>query len=140
MNTRQVLIKEFFMSMLSIQRILGPAHDAFFKQYKISGPQAELLYFLKFSETMCVRDIAAMMNTTSGAATQLVEGLVQSGVVKRHLAKGDRRYVYISLTEKGQEFFNSFQADHLAHLGEMLAMVIVEARAKVISHYKLQGN
>ena len=129
--------------MITIQRLMGPAHDAFFKQYKISGPQAELLYLLKRSETMCVRDIAATMNTTSGAATQLVTGLVKSEIVERHLVAGDRRYVYISLTKKGQEFFASFQADHLAHLGRMLDLVsdvelqtIIAARSKVIAHHK----
>jgi DNA-binding MarR family transcriptional regulator len=115
--------------------------------YNLSGPQAELLYFLHGKETMCVRDVACIMNTTSGAATQLIEGLVKEGIVERHARGGDRRYVHISLTDNGRAFFKDFQCKHLAHLACMLEVLsdadivsINQARAKIIARNSSQDD
>ena len=117
---RRELILQFYESMLSFNRLVGPGHDAFLKAYGLTGSQMQLLYFLDKESPCTVKDVAGCMCTTSGAATQLIEGLVQMEYIERSSKHADRRYVDVAMTEKGTEFFAEFKRAHQAHLAELL--------------------
>ena len=50
-----------------------------------------------------VVDVAAQMQTSTSAVTQLVQQLVEGGYVERQSSSTDRREVVLSLTKSGQE-------------------------------------
>ncbi len=128
---RRQLIGDFYESMLSMQRLIGPSHDAFLRAHGLSGAQAQLLYFLSQQSPCAVKEVASTMCTTSGAATQLIEGLVKMGIIERSVGQQDRRYVDINLTAKGLAFFQRFKEAHLTHLAELL---------KPLSNEELQAS
>ena len=66
----------------------------------ITPAQWSVIMLLGEKDECTIKDIAAQLGITSSAATQLVDGLMKSGVVVRATSKADRRVVAVSLTSK----------------------------------------
>lgn len=69
----------------------------------LSEAQRQALYVVAESKSMTIGDIAARLKVTNGAVTQLVDDLVQRGVVKRRRSSVDARKVFVDLTELGRD-------------------------------------
>lgn len=50
-----------------------------------------------------LKDLASKMNLDKSTLSRTIEGLVRRGLVKRQSDRRDRRYVFLSLTTKGQK-------------------------------------
>lgn len=57
-----------------------------------------------------LRDLASMMNLDKSTLSRTIEGLVRRGLVKRKSDTRDRRYVFLSLTTKGQKICDDINA------------------------------
>jgi DNA-binding MarR family transcriptional regulator len=79
-------------------------HDwmRYVKTSGLSMPQLGILMNLYYRHTFCMSDISGRMDITPGAASQLVEKLVQSGLVERTEDPSDRRAKLLALTDKGR--------------------------------------
>jgi Transcriptional regulators len=55
-------------------------------------------------DTVYVSDVSAVMNSTTPSVTKLLAELESHGYVLKQSVPGDKRYVAISLSAKGQEF------------------------------------
>jgi DNA-binding MarR family transcriptional regulator len=141
---RQELLEKFLMSQFTFERITTPKNDGFLKQYRLTGPQMELLYWLSaLRGCASIKDTATMLNITSGAATQLVDSLVRRGLLERCVSNSDRRYVDVELSEAGKTFFAEFRKAHLNHAHKVLETLrdsdlqtITSARQRVIDHFR----
>jgi len=75
---------------------------------KASGftmPQFRLLMQLYYQDTACgISQISDDMSITNAAASQLVDKMVQGGLLERAEDPNDRRAKLITLSEKGREF------------------------------------
>lgn len=69
---------------------------------KLPTAQGEALFSIAFKGEMTISELASHLNITPGAATQLVEALVQAGLLKRQQSEADRRVVSVCLSEKGK--------------------------------------
>jgi DNA-binding MarR family transcriptional regulator len=87
----------------------------------ISMPQVGALFHIHRGAGG-VSNLGEGLGVTSAAASQMLERLVQQGIILRSEAPGDRRVKQIALTEKGlhilQESFHARQGwlDDLAHI------------------------
>lgn len=65
--------------------------------------QMRILSYIRYSpaESVKIKEIADELHITSAAASQIVERMVQLGVVERMLAPGDRRSVSVTLSSEG---------------------------------------
>jgi DNA-binding MarR family transcriptional regulator len=73
----------------------------FAKEHGVSVPQIGALFHINSRGTCGVSDIGDDLGVTHPAASQMLERLVQSGLVERHEDPDDRRARQIVLTERG---------------------------------------
>jgi len=84
-------------------------HDwvRYVKASGLSMPQFGILMNLHYSHTCGVSDISDRMEISAAAASQLVEKLVQSGLLERAEDPSDRRAKLLTLSEKGRLLIES---------------------------------
>ena len=90
--------------------LLSRAGDAFnscldlvVSRYGISNEQARLLSCIKSKGPMRPVDIAAVLERAPNSMSMLVDRMVKAGLVRRTRDRKDRRAVFVSLTNKGNE-------------------------------------
>ena len=84
-------------------RMAFGAHSSH-KGPRITPAQWGVLMCVAHGEKRTVKDVAGALSITSSAATQLIDGLVESGYVNRAEDQRDRRAVTLTLSKqtKGQ--------------------------------------
>lgn len=83
-------------------------------QPDITLPQFQALVLIRRMGRCYVSDIANHLLITLATSTRLLDSLEQKGYIKRDRNhSGDRRYVMIYMTQKGQEMFEKLVEDHL---------------------------
>jgi len=84
------------------------------KQHGLSAAQIHALMYISHSGECQVSDIGALAGASEAAASQLVERLVQQGLVERRENPANRRTKTLKLSGKGEELIReSFSANHL---------------------------
>jgi DNA-binding MarR family transcriptional regulator len=88
----------------SMQNYLRYVKDSGFSMSKISA-----LFFLYRKGSSGVSDIGEEMGVTSAAASQMLDQLVQQGLISRSEDPHDRRLKQIALTEEGRRILDTFK-------------------------------
>ena len=83
------------------------AWTRFVKSTGLSMPQFGILMNLYYRHTIGVSDISDHMEISAAAASQLVEKLVQAGLLERAEDPNDRRARLLTLSEKGRALIES---------------------------------
>ncbi len=88
-------------------RLLANVRDTQWSQYGLTGSRYILLRLLYVapSRRLTMSEIAANMNLGPNGVTQLVDAMVDAGLVERRAGDEDRRMTYANLTDKGKELF-----------------------------------
>jgi DNA-binding MarR family transcriptional regulator len=73
------------------------------RDYGLSMPQLSTLMGLYYHRAGAVSDIGTALGVTNAAASQMVDRLVQLGLIDRREDKLDRRVKHVELTEKGRQ-------------------------------------
>jgi DNA-binding MarR family transcriptional regulator len=73
------------------------------REYNLSMPQLSTLMRLYYRRAGAVSDIAVALGVTNAAASQMVDRLVQLGLIDRLEDKLDRRVKHVELTQKGRQ-------------------------------------
>ena len=92
--------REIFMRR-SMQHFMQHA-----KRHGLSFSQTNTLFFLKRAGSAGVSNIGDDLGITSAAASQMIERLVQQGLILRSEDPNDRRLKQIVLSEKGLELIH----------------------------------
>jgi DNA-binding MarR family transcriptional regulator len=87
----------------------------------ISPAQRGVLMFLHHSSGIGITELATKLGVSKSAATQLVEGLVESGHILREVNSEDRRSVRLRLSEKSVTQFRTIRDNQLGHFGTLFA-------------------
>jgi len=97
-------------TVLRLLLLLSRTGDAFnlcldlvSSRYGISNEQARLLAVIKSRGPMRPVDIAAVLERAPNSMSMLVDRMVKAGLVRRTRDRKDRRAVFVSLTNKGNE-------------------------------------
>ncbi len=87
--------------------------------------QIRILTYIRFSpgESMKIKEIADELHITSAAASQIVERMVQRGMVERKSAPGDRRSVCVTLSPEGHACWEQYDAISEAVMRQLLHAV-----------------
>lgn len=121
MSDRDIKIRSFVEEMISVQKAFGASKDAFFRKFGLNRPQIELLYFISISGSISLKELSEKLCITSGAITQLVNGLVDLDFLERIPDEDDRRMVTLKFTENGLKRFVEFKTEHLARMSYLLS-------------------
>jgi DNA-binding MarR family transcriptional regulator len=106
-------------------------------------PRAQLGVLLAVSHhgAVTVKDIAQRFSMTSSAATQLINGLVNSRLLMRTTDMKDRRKSVLALTTQGKKMLTKARAYRLKRMTEMLKALtdkdlkqFIRLQEKIVSH------
>jgi DNA-binding MarR family transcriptional regulator len=132
--TNSALIKTALRRWMEIN-MTRSMHDwtAYVKSSGLSMPQFRLLMQLHYQGTACgISQISDDMAITSPAASQLVDKLVQSGLLERSEDPHDRRAKVVTISEKGRAFVKDGIEQRYLWINE-LAETLTEQEGKSIA-------
>jgi MarR family transcriptional regulator, organic hydroperoxide resistance regulator len=110
MDTRRKQIEEIAESFYSIRRKISVEMHFYFDQEHITPSQWLVLHLAKKHKNMSIKDLASLLEITSSAVTQIVDVLVNKGLLLRKSKPGDRRTLELELSEKSKKQFESIKS------------------------------
>jgi len=109
MDDRRKLIEKILEDIHTIKHEIATELHFFSAGIQITHPQWLVLHLVKKSGTINIKDLANLLDTSSSAATQIVGGLVNKGLLLRKRNPDDRRTLKIELSEKFKKQFDSIK-------------------------------
>ena len=103
----------------------------FAKATGLSLPQFGVLMQMHYRKDCGVSDLSERFDITNAAASQLVEKLVQSGLILREEDPADRRAKLLNLTAKARELIQQGMEGRYRWVDQLVAKLSPEERAKV---------
>ena len=103
----------------------------FAKATGLSMPQFGILMQLHYRHNCGVSDLSERFDITNAAASQLVDKLVQGGLIQREEDPNDRRAKLLNLTEKGRAFIHQGLEERYRWVDHLAEKLTSEERAKV---------
>jgi MarR family transcriptional regulator, organic hydroperoxide resistance regulator len=103
----------------------------FAKATGLSMPQFGILMQLHYRKDCGVSDIGERFDITNAAASQLVDKLVQSGLIQRQEDPNDRRAKLLNLTAKGRELIQQDVEKRYRWVDQLTGKLTAEERAKI---------
>src|SRR6266496_1512761 len=103
----------------------------FAKAIGLSIPQFGILMQLHYRGNCGITDIGDRFDITSAAASQLVDKLVQSGLIQREEDPHDRRAKLLNLTDKGKELIQQGIEERYRWVDQLAEKLTAEERAQV---------
>jgi DNA-binding MarR family transcriptional regulator len=117
---RNKIIEELLQSMHAMRHKLMVGYTTK-KEMVITPSQGFVLRLIAHSDSTNVKAIAKVLNITSSAATQLVDGLAEKGYLIRKEDSSDRRVISLSLSEKAKRLFKEFKEQGLKKMTELFS-------------------
>ena len=102
------------------------------REHGYSVQQLMTMYFIHRKGPCGVTDLGDHMGVTSAAASQLLERLVQQGLVLRTEDPNDRRGKLVALTEQGEQILDESMLARSRWLGELEAKLSAEEYTQAI--------
>jgi len=118
-----------FMDIAMHHSIRERAHFA--KAIGFSMPQFGILMQLHYRGNCGVSDISDRFDITNAAASQLVDKLVQSGMIQREEDPHDRRAKLLNLTDKGKELIQRGIEERYRWVDELAIKLTSEERVQI---------
>src|SRR5687768_11751 len=103
----------------------------FAKSTGLSMPQFSILMQLHHKGVCGVSDISERFDITNAAASQLVDKLVQSGLIQREEDPQDRRAKLLDLTDKGQDLIQQGIEERYRWVDQLAERLTAEERVQV---------
>jgi MarR family transcriptional regulator, organic hydroperoxide resistance regulator len=118
-----------FMDMAMHHSMRERSHFA--KTSGLSMPQFGILMQLHYRGNCGVSNIGDRFDITNAAASQLVDKLVQSGLIQREENPQDRRAKLLNLTDKGRELIQQGMEERYRWADQLAGKLTAGERAKV---------
>ena len=103
----------------------------FAKSTGLSMPQFSVMMQLHYRGACGMSKISEGYDITPAAASQLVDKLVQSGLIQRVEDPNDRRAKLLSLTDKGREFIQRGIEERYRWVDELVGKLTAEERIQI---------
>lgn len=112
-ESREELLQSLIEKMVNIIKCVHAKHGFPLCGFKLSRPHIMILLFIsKHKEGASTKDLAKLLNVTSGAITQFIDTLVERKLVKREDDPKDRRILRLTLTKSAQKKFTVFKKNY----------------------------
>jgi DNA-binding MarR family transcriptional regulator len=97
----------------------------------LSMQQLGILMQLHYRGNCGISDLSDRFDITAAAASQLVEKLVQGGLIRREEDPQDRRAKLVNLTEKGKALVGQSVEAHYRWVNQLAGKLTEEERVKI---------
>ena len=118
-----------FMDIIMHHSMRERGHFA--KATGLSMPQFGILMQLHYRQNCGISDLSDRFDITNAAASQLVDKLVQSGLIQREEDPQDRRVKRLNLTKKGKALIQQGIEERYRWVNQLAENLNAEERAKV---------
>jgi DNA-binding MarR family transcriptional regulator len=112
-------------------------HILYARKKGLSRSMLGTLYFLKHKGISGVSDLGSHLGVSNPAASQMLERLVEEGLIQRSEDPEDRRMKRISLTEKGSSVIKESINARLEWIEDLASVLTTEERNQVIAAMQL---
>jgi DNA-binding MarR family transcriptional regulator len=108
----------------------------FMRQQGFSTPQINALMFIYHAGECQVSDVAALSDVSNAAASQLVERLVEQGLVERQEDPQNRRTKILRLSENGRKLIWNAVVSH-KFMVDMMAFLTDDQRETIHAAFSI---
>jgi DNA-binding MarR family transcriptional regulator len=119
MSTRNQLIEQLLYSFHTIKNITKAKSLHLGHQGSVTHSQWFVLTMIEHFKKSNIKEIADALDMSSSAATQLVDVLVQVGLVIRQEDPNDRRSVQLELSPKGKKHIADTKTERINEMAEI---------------------
>lgn len=124
------LLEQLTGNFVALRRsVFGPISQKL--DADLSPAQGELLMNVAINGPVRIKDIAAGLRISSGAVTQLIDGLENLNLVERFMNEDDRRVVWVQVNEAGQRRLARIKKQYVDHLEDLVYGLTLEEIEKL---------
>jgi DNA-binding MarR family transcriptional regulator len=138
----EAILDRFIETMF---KLMIDHHQKQVVELDLTMPQAQALGVLRRGP-LCTGELAAVLQISAPAVTQLTNRLTRKQLIERRMADGDRRSVMVMLTERGRRVVDTFKERRntifggaLSHMDDEDRQLVVSALAKVVKALEEYG-
>ena len=106
-----------------VYRAIVALENQFQQSFNLNINEAMLLCTLKDNSGLTSGEIAEALGLTNSNASKVISSVEKRTLVRRRLGKEDKRQMYFSLTEKGNNMLGKIKCDSI-ELPELLQKII----------------
>ncbi|AHB14200.1 MULTISPECIES: MarR family winged helix-turn-helix transcriptional regulator [Dehalococcoides] len=117
--TRQAFIEDIYNNMCLIKKIMFAAGHAGGNDLALGHTQMMVLRAVEKNEGTGIKDLANLLSISPSAVTQIVDGLVEKGLLTREIDLKDRRAISLSITAAA--------SDRIAEIKKQTAVKVISA-------------
>jgi DNA-binding MarR family transcriptional regulator len=107
--------------------------SAFMRNSGLSMPQVSALYRLYYQGQCGVTDIASHLDVSSAAASQMIERLVQQGLLERSEDPSDRRAKQIALSPAGRALMEESIEARVRWMAELTTVLSPDEQTTIVA-------
>ena len=107
--TRKDIIQELFDCMNIAKRGMYTRMRTLTSDLPVSQTQLELLFTIKHLQPISFKQLAAQLQLTPGAISQLADSLDHHGLIERQADQNDRRTQHLQLSEAGDKLLQTVE-------------------------------
>lgn len=138
---RTKLIEQLIEQLHIIGRHVGPGREQFLLKVDLNHAQLKFLYFVSTESELTIPRLVEMTKTTPGAVTQIVDGLIEKGFLRREHDQNDKRKVFIRFSTLGKTKFEKMKKLHIKFLQSIFEILTdKELKQMVAIERKLVTN
>ena len=140
MNNRQKLITALASDLFMLKRRIMSGHKDS-TNCTVTPAQAQLMFLVKQHQKITTSEVAKMLAITTSAATQLIDALVEHGLLIREANNQDRRTYKIKISATAEEHMAKMKAEGLARMTKIFKVLdddelnkLFELGRKIVTH------
>ncbi|PPD57440.1 MarR family winged helix-turn-helix transcriptional regulator [Dehalogenimonas etheniformans] len=112
MNDRKQQVEQLIKKLHSLKRLMNPDAQCTGEEF-LAPSQWLALFLISRHEGIGIKELASKLGISSSAATQLVDGLVDKGMLLRQPALEDRRALRLSLPKESRKKIEALKVQRL---------------------------
>jgi|GEM_PF-392756 DNA-binding MarR family transcriptional regulator len=111
---------ELYILLLRLVNDMIAVVEAHLARHGLSRGRIAILMILRHQkhDSMCAAELARYCGVSRPTMTELIRGLIRSGLIRREPAAGDRRSSVILLTDKGRATMKAVMPDYYRKIQE----------------------
>ncbi|WP_160673601.1 MarR family transcriptional regulator [Clostridium sp. C8-1-8] len=120
-----------------LERKLGILQDSGFSYCKITMSQCHALVEIGRTKVISLNELAELLNLENSTMSRTVNNLVANELVKREIDQQDRRYVTISLTDKGHDIYQGIEEEMNLYFKKIYETIPADKRQQVLESVEI---
>ncbi len=133
-------IRRFRNNMRQLQRSLGWQAKSDAACCGVTVAQCHALLEIGCNSGITLIDLASALTLDTSTISRTIEGMVRDGLVKRKAQPDDRRYLSLTLTQKGQKTYNNINCTYDLYYKDIFADIPEEKHIEILENIQLLAN